>query len=99
MTFVLFVARSLLPFGCGYAALGSYEAFEVGGVLDGVTLGVVVEIGEDIQPFGQVFPDFRSPDGEKLVGIAPAIAVSVKTEIEPPRCNLPGMVIDHVMNA
>jgi len=46
-------------------------SFEVGCVLDGISLRVVVEISEDIESVGKVFPDLRSPGGKELAGVAP----------------------------
>jgi hypothetical protein len=39
--------------------------------LDGISLRVVVEIGEDIQPIGKIVSNLRRPGGKELAGVAP----------------------------
>jgi hypothetical protein len=74
-------------------------SFEVGCVLDGISLRVVVEIGEYIQSFGQAFLDLRRPGGEQLMRVASAIAVAVEPQVNPIGRDSPRVIVDHVVNA
>ena len=68
-------------------------------IVHGITVGIVVEVGEDIQPASERCRDFASPRREHLMGIIPTVVNPVKSKVYPVGRDVVGMVRDEVVDA
>ena len=78
--------------------MSSDVSFQVDGVANRVALGVIIEISKNISAVGELLLDPFRVLLQRMLRVATAIMVAVKSQVNPVGGNSPRMIFDHVMN-